>query len=66
MSIAIPRGRLAFWVGFLWEVMSRAGRGYRRFSLRYTGEGSDRRNDKREGEPSLARKARLGLLTKRH
>ena len=66
MPIAIPHGRLAFWVGFLWEVMSSTGRGYRRFSLRHTGEGSDRRNDKREGEPSLVRKARLGLLTKRH
>ena len=66
MSLATPRGRRAFWVGFLWEAMSRTGRGYRRFSLRYTGEGSDRRHDKREGEPSLVRKARLGLLTKRH
>lgn len=66
MPIAIPRGRLAFWVGLLWEAMSRTGWGYRRFSLRHTGVGDDRRDDKREGEPSLVRKARLGLLTKRH
>ena len=66
MGIAIPRGRLALWIGLLWEVMTRTGRGYRRFSLRRTGVGDDRRDDKREGEPSLVRKARLGLLTKRH
>lgn len=38
--------RLQHWTALLWTVMSRTGKGYRRHSLKHTGEGDDRRNDK--------------------
>ena len=51
--------------------MGKTGKGYRRHSLRHTGEGKDRRNDKLRDTPDglipfdppegkLVRKARLG------
>ena len=38
--------RLDAWIARLWNAMSRTGNGYKRPSLRHTGEFDDRRNDK--------------------
>jgi hypothetical protein len=38
--------RLAGYVSLLWQVMGRTGKGYKRHSLRHTGQDDDRRNDK--------------------
>lgn len=36
------------WIALLWSAMSKAGKGYRRHSLRHSGRGDDRRKDKLE------------------
>lgn len=38
--------RLQHWTALLWRVMSTTGKGYRRHSLKHTGQDDDRRNDK--------------------
>ena len=61
------------WIQILWQAMQIRGKGYRRHSLKHTGKGGDRRNDKlrdtAEGrvpfnppEGKLLRAARLGRL----
>ena len=37
------------WISMLWHVMSATGNGYKRHSLRRTGRGDDRREDKLNG-----------------
>lgn len=62
---------MKLWLAVLWNAMGKTGKGYRRHSLRHTGEGKDRRNDKLRDTPDglipfdppegkLVRKARLG------
>lgn len=36
------------WVATLWAAMVKTGRGYGRHSLRHTGKGDDRREDKKQ------------------
>ena len=37
---------LSNWVAHMWKVMAHTGNGYHRPSMKHTGEGTDRRNDK--------------------
>lgn len=39
----------ALWRQVLWQAMTKTGHGYRKHSLKHTGKGKDRRNDKLEG-----------------
>ena len=41
------------WIALLRQVMAVTGRGYRRYSLRNTGKGADRRRDKLDGVPRV-------------
>jgi hypothetical protein len=65
---------MKLWIELLWTAMQKTGKGYHRPSLKHTGKGVDRRNDKlketNDGfvpfttpEGKLTRKARLGILT---
>jgi hypothetical protein len=68
------RKTMKLWIELLWTAMQKTGKGYHRPSLKHTGKGVDRRNDKlketNDGfvpfttpEGKLTRKARLGILT---
>jgi hypothetical protein len=46
MGMPEPKFR-AMWVSMLWQAMAKTGKGYRRHSLRRTGKGDDRREDKK-------------------
>jgi hypothetical protein len=46
MGIPEPEFR-AIWISKLWQAMAKTGKGYRRPSLRHTGKGDDRREDKK-------------------
>lgn len=52
------------WQEALWGAMQTTGKGYRKYSLKNTGRGMERTQDKLEhpGESKLQRKARLGQL----
>ena len=65
---------MKLWIELLWTAMQKTGKGYHRQSLKRTGKGVDRRNDKLKEtldgfapfntpEGKLARKARIGVLT---
>lgn len=55
------QGKLGSWVGMMWRIMGHTGEGYRRHSLKNSGKGLDRRNDKlrevasinEDGEPEI-------------
>ena len=49
-----PSPTMALWIAMQRQVMAVTGRGYRRYSLRNTGKGEDRRKDKLAdgGEPN--------------
>lgn len=54
----IPGWLLQFgelWRAALWRAMAVTTRGYRRYSLRHTGRGKDRRGDKMSGVPKFWR-----------
>ena len=67
---------MKLWIAILWNAMGKTGNGYKRDSLRHTGKGVDRRNDKllettdddgkrvfvARWESKIARRARLGTL----
>ena len=53
------------YAAMIWRIMAATGKGYRRHSLRHTGEKSDHREDKQVGETKLQRMARQRLLTVR-
>lgn len=47
------KGSLARWVSQLWTIMGHTGKGYARPSMKHTGRGLDRRNDKLKEVPSI-------------
>lgn len=67
---------MKLWIEILWAAMHKTGHGYKRHSLRRTGKGLDRRNDKlgestdadgkvvfvESHENKMQRRARLGTL----
>ena len=44
--MALKPKPLALWTAILWAAMQKTGKGFRHHSLKNTGEGLDRRNDK--------------------
>lgn len=48
--------RILSWAGLLWIAMGKTGNGYHRPSLRNTGRGEYRRQDKLEGSTKLSRR----------
>ena len=56
---------LGEWISMLWHAMAATGNGYKRDSLKRTGRGDDRRNDKlrfASKESKIQRRARLGRI----
>ena len=65
MKLRNPRSFTVVWNQILWNVMTRAGKGYRMYSLKHTGKNRDRRADKLDEASKLERKARNNEIGRR-